>query len=568
MIDYVKPIGIPFAPKVENSGKQVGEPDQICFICCWRRSTPLVRSRICLPVFRFERIKNAGKLKSPNYLCSQAMAKTQQQRIVLGLKVRQFRQERGWNFEELGKQTGISVSYLNEIEKGKKYPQPKNLQKLADALGITPEFLASSELTKQYAPIGDLLQSNFLNELPLDLFGIEVQQIVEIIARAPDRVNAFISALLEIARNYSLRDENFFFAALRAYQELHMNYLPDIEQAADAFVQLHRLPENGGVPAQLLAELLITEFNYTIDDDGLDLYPEMKSMRAVYNPKKRHLLLNSRLNERQRAFQLAKELGFNVLQLKERPLASTMLRIRSFEEVLNNYKAAYFAVALLVNRHAFVQDLRGFFHLPAWDEQYLLNVMEKYQASPEVLFQRFNVLSLDFDLHKVFFLRFIHDLDKDKFDIDKELHLNRRHQPHASGLDEHYCRRWLSITLLNELHSYQLRSGDHSRPRSGVQRALFKDSQEEYLCFAVAKPGYPTVNRNVSVTLGILLDDQAKQVIRFWDDPAIPRHTVNVTCERCSITDCTDRAVPASALEKRAARRQMVDVVKKLTEEK
>ena len=66
---------------------------------------------------------------------------------------------------------------------------------------ISPEFLASPQLTKQYAPIGDLLQSNFLNELPLDLFGIEVQQVVEIIARAPDRVNAFISALLEIARN-------------------------------------------------------------------------------------------------------------------------------------------------------------------------------------------------------------------------------------------------------------------------------------------------------------------------------------------------------------------------------
>ena len=64
------------------------------------------------------------------------MAKTQQQRIVLGLKVRQFRQERGWNFEEMSKRTGISVSYLNEIEKGKKYPQPENIQKLAGALGL------------------------------------------------------------------------------------------------------------------------------------------------------------------------------------------------------------------------------------------------------------------------------------------------------------------------------------------------------------------------------------------------------------------------------------------------
>ncbi|MBK6931754.1 MAG: helix-turn-helix transcriptional regulator [Saprospirales bacterium] len=493
------------------------------------------------------------------------MAKTQQQRMVLGLKVRQFRQERNWNFEELSKHTGISVSYLNEIEKGKKYPQPENLKKLADAFGVGSEFLASTELSKHFAPLGDLLESNFLQELPLDFFGIELQQVVEIIARAPDRVNAFISALLEIARNYSLRNENFYFAALRAYQELHMNYLEDIERVADTFVQRHRLPENGGVPAQFLADLLVAEYHYRIDEKGLDEHPELQSMRAVFNPRKRLLLLNRRLNERQRAFQLAKELGFNVLQLKVRPLASALLRINSFEEVLNNYKAAYFAVALLVNRNAFVRDLQTFFQQSAWSEPYLFQLMAKYQASPEVLFQRFNVLSLDFDLQKVFFLRFIHDLERDKFDIDKELHLNRRHQPHASGLDEHYCRRWLSISLLRDLQNYQRQSGDHTRPLAGVQRALFADSQEEYICFAVAKPGFPTLDRNVSVTLGILLDEQARQVIRFWDDPSIPRHTVNVTCERCAISGCRERAVPAAALEKREERRKMQEALKKLT---
>ena len=494
------------------------------------------------------------------------MARTQQQRIVLGLKVRQFRQERGWNFEEFGKRTGISVSYLNEIEKGKKYPQPENLQKLAEALGITPEFLASPELTKQYAPLGDLLQSNFLNELPLDLFGIEIQQVVEIIARAPDRVNAFISALLEIARNYSLRDENFFFAALRAYQELHMNYFEDIEQAADVFVKEHRLPDNGGVPADLLADLLCTEFGYKIDGNGLDPYPELNSLRSVFHPRKRKLLLNSRLNERQRAFQLAKELGFNVLQLRERPYSSSLFRVNSFEETLNNYKAAYFAVAVLINRHAFVRDLRAFFELPAWSDQFLLQLMTRYQASPEVLFQRFNVLSRDFDLHKVFFLRFIHNLDNNRFDIDKELHLNRRHQPHASGLNEHYCRRWISLTLLNDLQTYQQQTGDHSRMLTGVQRAKFHDTQEEYLCFAVAKPGYPTKNRNVSVTLGILLDEQARQVIRFWDDPAIPCITVNVTCERCSLADCTERMAPPTAVQKREERKKMQETLSKLLE--
>jgi hypothetical protein len=491
------------------------------------------------------------------------MATTQLQRIILGLKVRQFRQEQGWNFEEFSKKTGISISYLNEIEKGKKYPQPAYLQKLADTLGLSREFLLSPQLTRQFAPLGELLHSNFLNELPLDLFGIELQQVVEIIARAPDRVNAFISALLEIARNYSLRDENFYFAALRAYQELRNNYFEEIEAAADAFVRQHQLPENGGLPSETLSELLRGRYGYTIDEQGLAAYPTLHSLRSVFNPAQKRLLLNPNLHERQRAFQLAKELGFNALELSERPLASNFLRINSFEETLSNYKAAYFAVAILVNRGAFVRDIGQFFQMEKWDANALLAMMAKYQASPEVLFQRFNVLTRDFQLDKVFFLRFIHDLDRDGFDMDKELHLNRRHQPHASGLNEHYCRRWLSLGLLRQL---QGQPASPDTMLAGIQRARFLDSGEEYLCITAAKHGFPTPRRNVSVTLGVLLDEQAKRSIRFWDDPAIPQTTVNVTCERCALEHCAERAAPPTVLRKREERRHMQEILDQITQ--
>jgi hypothetical protein len=494
------------------------------------------------------------------------MAKTQYQRIVFGLKVRQLRQEKGWNFEELGRQSGISISYLNEIEKGKKYPQPENQRRLADALGVTTDYLANPELTKQFAPLGELLKSNFLSELPLDLFGIELQQLVEIIARAPDQVNAFISAILEIARNYSLREENFFFAALRAYQELRLNYFDEIEAAADGFVQANQLPANGGVSYDRLSQILEKEYGFTVDEKGLSRHPELQGIRSVSNPHRKRLLLNDRLTDHQRAFQVAKELGFQVLNLRNRPLASNMLRANSFEETLNNYKAAYFAVAILINRKAFVDDIGRFFSDPVWNRGHLIELMSKYQASPEVVFQRFNLLTRDFQLDKVFFQRFIHDLDRDGFDIDKELHLNRRHQPHASGLNEHYCRRWLSVSLLRELRAQQQASTGPVPVLAGVQRASFLDTGEEYLCIALAKPGYPTVGRNVSVTLGVMLDDHARRVIRFWDDPAIPRVVVNVTCERCALTDCRERAAPPTIVQKREERKRVQESLKKLTE--
>ncbi len=44
-------------------------------------------------------------------------------------------------------------------------------------------FLFSPELTRQFEPPGKLLKSNFPSEFPLDLFGIKIQKIIEIIAK-------------------------------------------------------------------------------------------------------------------------------------------------------------------------------------------------------------------------------------------------------------------------------------------------------------------------------------------------------------------------------------------------
>ena len=122
-------------------------------------------------------------------------SKTQNERILFGLKVKQLRQSKGFSFAELSRESKLSVSYLNEIEKGKKYPKPDKIETLAVALGVPRADLTSFELSKSMAPVGELLKSNFLNEMVLDRFGITLSKGVEIIANAPVRVGVFISTL-------------------------------------------------------------------------------------------------------------------------------------------------------------------------------------------------------------------------------------------------------------------------------------------------------------------------------------------------------------------------------------
>ncbi|MGB9812902.1 MAG: helix-turn-helix domain-containing protein [Thermovenabulum sp.] len=56
-----------------------------------------------------------------------------------GSLIRQLRKNRKISLKELAEKTGLSVSYLSEIETGKKQPSLEVIQKLADALNVSKE---------------------------------------------------------------------------------------------------------------------------------------------------------------------------------------------------------------------------------------------------------------------------------------------------------------------------------------------------------------------------------------------------------------------------------------------
>ena len=478
-------------------------------------------------------------------------------KIIFGLKVRQLRIEKGLSFAELSKKSGLSISYLNEIEKGKKHPKEDKIALLATALNTTSEELCNTDLKRNLAPIGELLNSNFLNELPLDLFGIELVKVVEIIADAPARVGAFIAALVGIAKNYALSADNFYFAAMRAYQELHYNYFDDIEIAVDAFLKANNINKNLPINATVLQDILKNQYQYDIEDDGLAQYPELSHLRSVWVPRKNKLLLQKGLSNSQKAFQFGKEIGFSYLQLKEHGKTATLSNPNSFDIVLNNFKANYFSVALLVNKDTAKEKMSAFFKNVKWNSAALLNIIDSYGVSAEIFFQRGNILPKFFELDQLFFFRMVHDTNSDKLFMDKELHLNRHHYPHSNNLNETYCKRWVSNWIFDDLKQLQ-QNQDFSGNLIAVQRSIFFQSDEEYLCISVARKGHNTMpNRNVSVTIGIKIDDKMKKVIRFADDPLIKRQVVNITCERCPIQDCQERMAPPTWIEEKNKRKKI-----------
>ncbi len=479
-------------------------------------------------------------------------------RILFGLKVKQLRQALGFSFLELSQQTGLSVSYLNEIEKGKKFPKSDKLHALASALGQSPEKLITFSTEDGLDTIIELLDSNFLNELPLDLFGIDLSKVVEIIAQAPIRVGAFISTLLELSRNYAVRQENFYFAALRSFLEMHQNYFEDIELAVASFMKDFDVPANRPVSDKLLADKLSESFDYNIEYKGLDQYENLSDLYYLFLPKSKQLLLKGSLNSMQRSFSFGKELAFNYLQLKERAYTSSISQGKVFEEVLNHSKAIYFSVALHLPKDQFIRDIQHIFNHKNWNPRHFSQLIDQYMVTPEMFYHRMtNILPQFFGLKDIFFMRFVYLPGEESLKVDRELHLNKKHQPHGNNLSEHYCRRWVAVaSILNDKYE------ENAMMHAEISR--FQENRESYLCLTHSRLNYPTPGAKVSLTLGILFDTTLTEKIAFASSEKLIEKQVHTTCERCPISDCKERAAPPVQREKKKKAQEIEAILQDL----
>ena len=57
-------------------------------------------------------------------------------RAIFGKNVRLYRNRRNWSQADLAEYANISLNFLGDIERGKKWPHPDTLSKMADALEV------------------------------------------------------------------------------------------------------------------------------------------------------------------------------------------------------------------------------------------------------------------------------------------------------------------------------------------------------------------------------------------------------------------------------------------------
>lgn len=487
-------------------------------------------------------------------------------KLILGLKIKQLRQEEQLSLNELAERSSLSVSYLNEIEKGKKYPKTEKILQLANALGVNYDDLVSLKLTKNLTPIAELIDSNILEMLPLDHYGIDINKFISLMSDASYQLSALVTTVIDMARNTEMSQNNFSRTALRIYKEINDNYFEDIEQSVDKFVEQFSIDTTPFLNYNKLYDILKNEFNYKIDETSLNELDELKQLRGVLRPGKQPILfLNNKLSSAQKLFILGKELAYNYLDISKRSYVHSSLKLNTFDHLLNNYNAAYFSTALILNKKYFVEDINNLFNKARWEENFLIDLVNKYDATPEMVFQRLaNLSGKVWGLKKYFFLRFNSNSGTNRYELTKEVRLNINQNLGGYENYEHYCRRWISIEIIKKLEDEIKGKYSGGKMKSGILHSKFHGTNDEYISFALAQQNILDPTTYTSVALGFYCDDQFKKKINFWNDPAIPFRIVNETCEMCDIIDCKERVSEPLTLRKIQRSIDIENAIKKL----
>lgn len=474
--------------------------------------------------------------------------------FILGIKINQLRLDKSLSLKQLSGLSGLSLSYISEIEKGKKYPKPDKLFALAKALDTSYDELVSLKMEETNNPVSAILSSPFLNDLPLKEFGISMTDIFELANNTPSKASAFINTLLEIGRNYDLGVEHFLLASLRSYQKMHSNYFPKIEKSAKQFLDKHI--KTSHLTPSMLEQILLNQFDMLVTYKDLSSIPNLESLRSIWiKDKKQKIIINQKLNNSQKMFELIKEIYYQLNDIKTRPESSTWMQVKSFEQVLNNFKASYFAGAVLLPEKPLVKGLKAFLKLKKWDAKKLQQILEKHAITPEMFLYRLSQLvPHHLKLSQIHYMRIQNVPSETRFHMTKEFNTTDVFVPKGVGRHEHHCRRWASIGSLKLLAQKQ-KAGEGNNLLVSAQRSIFDNDGGVFFNIAIARTLSIDEGKNSCMTLGFKIDDNFKNLKGFWNDESVPEIRVGETCERCSIPydECKQRVAEPEIYNKQLA---------------
>ena len=448
--------------------------------------------------------------------------------VKIGPKIKSFRRQLGLQANKLAEQLGISPSYLNLIESGKRKIDGDLLLKVCEELKIELSDLTNKSDLNLVNDISELLDDQLFEDL--DILGPEVKDLVN--------TNPKIArALIKLGDNYKQKDHeiiskvetlsgkiidsrktSFPGEVISDFLQEKKNYFPKLEEFANKIFDKVQL--NNRTRYVALCDFLKTEYSINVKD----IIPEEgKPFSKIFNKNNKELLLSE----------------YNSLETKKLHAAAQIAQegaINEINEYLSEFKfpsdeaKRLTKIALLNYCAAAILMPYKLFHSECKKLKYDLELLQNtFATSFEQVAHRVTCLQ-DPKLPGIPFHMLRVDIAGN---ISKRFSLSGIEIPRYGGA----CPRW-------NVYSAFTRPGV-------IQAAVSKMSNgKKYVCIAkTVEKGVGRYGRKKSM-LSIGLGCEAKYAKEFVYTENLNLNDkkteipIGVSCRTCDRLDCSQRAFP------------------------
>ena len=448
--------------------------------------------------------------------------------VKIGPKINSFRRQLGLQANKLAEQLGISPSYLNLIESGKRKIDGDLLLKVCEELKIELSDLTNKSDLNLVNDISELLDDQLFEDL--DILGPEVKDLVN--------TNPKIArALIKLGDNYKQKDHeiiskvetlsgkiidsrktSFPGEVISDFLQEKKNYFPKLEEFANKIFDKVQL--NNRTRYVALCDFLRTEYSINVKD----IIPEEgKPFSKIFNKNNKELLLSE----------------YNSLETKKLHAAAQIAQegaINEINEYLSEFKfpsdeaKRLTKIALLNYCAAAILMPYKLFHSECKKLKYDLELLQNtFATSFEQVAHRVTCLQ-DPKLPGIPFHMLRVDIAGN---ISKRFSLSGIEIPRYGGA----CPRW-------NVYSAFTRPGV-------IQAAVSKMSNgKKYVCIAkTVEKGVGRYGRKKSM-LSIGLGCEAKYAKDFVYTENLNLNDkkteipIGVSCRTCDRLDCSQRAFP------------------------
>jgi len=314
-----------------------------------------------------------------------------QETAHLGAKVRALRRQRSLTQAHLAERLGISASYLNLIEHGRRSLSAPLLIKLAEILDLDLKSLSADQHTRAVADLMEVFGDPIFEGH--DLTNAEVRDLVSASPgasravltlyqayRAAREAADTLTAKLSDGDLEGVDSSHLPTEEVSDLVQRHMNYFPELEEGAEALWKEARLDR----------DYLYTTLVKFLRELGVDVRiaraAEMGSAVRRYDPEAKVLWLSEVLRRGSRNFQLAYQVGvLTHAAVLDRFASDPHLTSDSARALARVALASYFAGAVLMPYGAFLTAAR--------QERYDIDILgHRFRASFEQTCHRLTTL--------------------------------------------------------------------------------------------------------------------------------------------------------------------------------